>query len=47
MICAQNKILSDENINELGTFFTIKALMFSESIDIRENFVVPFVYNIA
>ena len=47
MICAQNKILSEENINEVGTFLTIRALMCSQSIDIRENFVVPFVYGIA
>ena len=47
MICAQNKILTEENINEVGSFLTIRALMCSQSIDIRENSVVPFIYDIA
>jgi hypothetical protein len=47
MICAQNKINYEENINEVGCFYTIRALMCSKSIEIRENSVVPFINSIA
>lgn len=46
-IAAQNQLISDENMNEVGCLQTIRALMCSSTLDIKEKWVVPFLDRIA
>lgn len=46
-IAAQNQLISDENMNEVGCLQTIRALMCSSTLEIKEKWVVPFLDRIA
>lgn len=46
-IAAQNQLCSDENMNEVGCLQTIRALMSSSSIEIKEEQVIPFIQRVA
>ena len=46
-IAAQNQLSSEENMNEVGCLQTIRALMSSTSIEIKEEQVVPFIQRVS
>ncbi|CAG9320721.1 unnamed protein product [Blepharisma stoltei] len=46
-IAAQNQLSSEENMNEVGCLQTIRALMCSSSLTIKEDWVVPFIERVA
>ena len=46
-IAAQNQLSSENNMNEVGCLQTIRALMCSKSLEIKEDWVVPFIKRVA
>ena len=46
-ICAQNQLNSDENMNEVGVMMTLRALMQSSSLDVRQKLLIPFIKRVA
>ena len=46
-IAAQNQLSSEENMNEVGCLQTVRALMSSSAIEIKEEQVVPFIQRVS
>lgn len=46
-IAAQNQLSGEKNMNEVGCLQTIRALMSSSSIEIKEEQVVPFIQRVS
>ena len=46
-IAAQNQLSSKENMNEVGCLQTIRALMSSSSLEIKETQVIPFIQRVS
>lgn len=46
-IAAQNQLFSDENMNEVGCLLTLRALMCSSELNLKEKFVISYIERVA